>query len=497
MQKRQVINNVIYSIMQFIVVGIVLLILYKFLIKYLGVERFGIWSLVLSTTSIAGIANLGFSASVVKFVAQYTARKDVDKVVSVIETSVISIALLVGFVLLICYPLAIRILRIIIASSQVAEAIDILPYALLSLWISVIASVFQAGLDGHQRMDLSSLIVIFKAVSYLILCMIFVPVHGLMGVAYAHVIQACILMILSWWMLKRKMPMLPAIPFRWSNDLFREMVGYGLNIQLISVSQMLYDPITKGLLAKVGGLGFVGYYEMASRMIIQLRGLLVSACQVLVPTIADMKEINPDFINKIYKEAYCLILFIAIPYYSAIIALAPVISRIWIGHYESSFVTFSVVLSIGWFVNTLVAPSYFADLGIGNLMWITRGHIIIAISNIVLGSLFGYVFGGIGVVVAWAASLIAGSLTILLSFHRRNSIPILETFPREYFLITLSSVAGFIISFFAYRKLSTDLGLFSITGLVILTIIFLSAWPIWVHPMRKRLMDIRTIYFSG
>ena len=82
------------------------------------------------------------------------------------------------------------------------------------------------------------------------------------------------------------------------------MMGYGLNIQMISVSQMLYDPITKGLLVKFGGLDLAGYYEMANRMVIQLRGLIVSAVQVLVPTIADLKEKNPDSIHKVYKEAW-------------------------------------------------------------------------------------------------------------------------------------------------------------------------------------------------
>ena len=485
------------SITQFFLGGIVLFILYKFLLKGLGAELFGVWSLVLSATTFANIANLGFSGSVIKYVAQSLANNDIKKVVGIIETSVVSIGVSVGLVLLISYPVAKWLLRIIIPTPHISEALNILPYAMLSLWVSVLAGVFQAGLDGHQRIDISSAITVFRMVSYLILCLILVPSLGLMGLAYAHVIQACMLTIISWGMLKRHIPTLPAIPYRWSKKLFREMMGYALNIQIITVSQMLYDPITKGLLVKFGGLDLAGYYEMANRMVIQLRGLIVAAVQVLVPTIADLKEKNPDSIHKVYKEAYGLVLFIALPYFSAIIAMTPVISRMWIGHYESSFVAFSILLSIGWFVNTLVTPAYFTDLGIGKLTWNTRGHLIMAVSNVMFGLLLGYISGGRGVVVAWMLSLIAGSITILLPFYRRNKIPFSDMFPKDYLFVGLSSLVGFSVSLLAYRNLSNNLSLMSITGVVIVTTIIFPAFPLWQHPMRKRLMDMRLSRLAG
>ena len=497
MQKKQIKKNIILSVTQFLFVGIILFILYKFLLNKLGAELFGVWSLVLSATTFANIANMGFSGSVIKYVSQSLANNDVEKVIDIIETSAISIGVSVGLVLLISYPLAKWFLRIIIPNSHISEALKILPYAMLSLWISVIAGVFQAGLDGHQRIDISSAITIFRMVSYLILCLIFVPAWGLMGLACAHVIQACILTIVSWGMLKRQIPTLPPVPYRWSSDLFHEMMGYGLNIQMITICQMLYDPITKGLLVKFGGLDLAGYYEMANRMVIQLRGLIVAAVQVLVPTIANLKEKNPESIHKVYKEAYGLVLFIALPYFSAIIAMAPVISRMWIGYYESSFVAFSILLSFGWFVNTLVTPAYFTDFGIGNLTWNTRGHLIMAVSNVMFGLLLGYISGGRGVVIAWMLSLVVGSITILLSFHQRNKIPFSDIFPKDYLFVGLSSLAGFSVSLWAYRNLSNNLSLMSVTGVVLLTAIIVPAFPLWQHPMRKRLMDMRLSRLAG
>ncbi|HSW36364.1 MAG TPA: hypothetical protein VLH18_07155, partial [Candidatus Limnocylindrales bacterium] len=66
MQKRQVLINAIMSVVQVVAIGVILFILYRFLLDTIGIDKLGVWSIVLATTSVATIANLGLSASVVK-----------------------------------------------------------------------------------------------------------------------------------------------------------------------------------------------------------------------------------------------------------------------------------------------------------------------------------------------------------------------------------------------------------------------------------------------
>ncbi|MCI0564878.1 MAG: oligosaccharide flippase family protein, partial [Nitrososphaera sp.] len=347
-EKRQVLRNAASSVIQVLTISAVLFILYGFLLHTIGVERLGVWSVVLAGASIASIANLGFSASVVKFVAKYAARRQEQTVVDVIQTAAISLSILVGLLLTVVYPFAGWLLTVVVPSEGVTEALVILPYGLISVWIMIIASVFQAGLDGRQRIDLRSMLLIAGAIFHLILCFVLVPAYGLVGLAYAQVAQAAALLIATWLMLRRVIGELPVVPYRWNPSLFREMVGYGLNLQAVSISQLLYDPITKSLLTKFGGLAVTGFYELASRMILQLRALLVSANQVLVPTIADLQERDPQIIQTVYKESYMLLFYISVPLFSIIIALTPVISQLWIGEYENTFVIFSILLALGW-----------------------------------------------------------------------------------------------------------------------------------------------------
>ena len=103
-QKRRVFINATMSIVQIILVSGVFFFLYRFLLKTIGVEQLGIWSLVLATTSITQVVNFGLSGSVVKFVAKYAARGEDRNISAVIQTAAISLGLITGFLLLAGFP---------------------------------------------------------------------------------------------------------------------------------------------------------------------------------------------------------------------------------------------------------------------------------------------------------------------------------------------------------------------------------------------------------
>ena len=488
MKKKQIFINAIMSVLQVVLLGAILFILYRFLYRTIGVEQVGIWSVVFATTSMASVANLGLSASVVKFVAKYLARGEEGAVVRVIETSVVSIGVLFGLALWIVYPFLSWVLGFIVPVSSVVQAIGILPYALFSLWITVMASVFQAGLDGCQRIDFRSMVVVVSGCVYLAACLFLVPTYKLMGLAYAQVFQSCVLLIGSWLILKVQVRLLPLFPYRWDKKMFLEMARYGINFQVISICQMLYDPITKVLLTRFGGLGMTGFYEMASRMVVQVRALIVTANQVLVPAIADLYEKEPTAVRKIYEISCRLNLYIAVPIFSLIFILTPVASQILTGHYEATFVLFSILLGGGWFMNTLTVPAYFVVLGTGELQWNAWGHVLIAVLNLGLGMLLGFFYGGIGVVVAWVIALILGSLVNPLMYHNKYKISFVPLLLKAGFgmrFLWMICLSAALILFYEQRDILSPLAM---SVYLALTLCFSVMIPLWVHPMRAYLM---------
>jgi O-antigen/teichoic acid export membrane protein len=488
MKKKQILLNALTTFAQVVGSAGALFFLYRLLIRECGIERLGIWSLVLATTSVAMLASQGLSTSIVKHVAKYAARENAEDVSTLIQTALISMGLALAVVCVGLYPAAQWFLRFILPRPSFAEASAILPFALVSLWINVVAGILQAGLAGHELITLCNYVELSGVWSYLFLAWVLIRRFGLLGLAYSQTVVAVAVLLVSWILLRRRIPQLPFIPRRWDGKLFCEMAAYGFQFQFITASQAIREPVTKALLVKFGGLAMTGIYDLASRWVVTFRELIVQANQVLVPTISSLHEREPESIPVVYRESYRLIFFLAIPTFTFLIVASPIVSLLWIGHYERIFVYFVALLAAGWLVNVLCNPSYVVRLGTGELRWVATGCGATAILNAVLGAIAGRYWGGTAVVAASMFSLVAGYLIVTGSYHIENRVPFGQLLPKESAGIVLTSLAGPLVilphlwPLPVYSLLTAHMTAGAVAG-----IIAMMGIAMWIHPMRKRL----------
>jgi O-antigen/teichoic acid export membrane protein len=489
MRQHQLFFNALTTSIQVIASAAILFLLYRFLIRTLGMERLGIWSLVLATTSVVALAHQGFSASIIKFVAKYAARESFDEVSLLIQTAVISVGLAVALIAAGLYPVARWALALIIPRAHFAEACAILPFALVSLWCNIMQGILEAGLAGHQWITVCNYLELGGSLSYLLLAFVFVPGHGLAGLAFAQALQASVFVVLTWALLRRKLPQLPLLPSRWSRNLFREIAPYGFHFQFITASQSLREPVAKALIAKFGGLAMTGFYDLASRWVVTFREIIVQANEVLVPAVSHIQERDSESLPLVYRESYRAVFFLGVPTFAGVIVLSPLVSRVWIGRYEPDFVEFVAILAVAWLVNVLSNPAYVLDLGTGALRWVTIGCVTTAVLNASLGFLAGYYFGGVAVVAASAFSLACGYVLVLSAYHLANRVPFGVLFPvesRELFISSSICAAIFLpllTSLCALTGFSLQLAVAVASVPIALLLI-----PIWRHPLRKRLL---------
>lgn len=347
-----------------------------------------------------------------------------------------------------------------------------------------------AGLAGHELITHRNYVVLAGSGLYLVLAFLLVPRYSLLGLAYAQTVQTGACFLATWILLRRTIPELPFVPHRWDRRLFREMCGYGLHFQFITASQAAREPVTKALLAKFGGLAMTGLYDMASRWVFTFRELIVQANLVLVPTISGLRERDPEAIPAVYRASYRLVFFLGVPAFAFLLAVSPIVSHIWLGRCEPVFVFFVALLAAGWLVNILSNPAYVVDLGTGALRWVSVGCACTAILNPVLGYFAGKYFGGVAVVAVSAFSLILGYAIVLAAYHLENGVPFRELAPRDCGGIVIASVAGLVIflPYFSQTGIRSLVSVRTATGLLgaFLMMIIL---PMWVHPMRKRLLS--------
>ena len=487
MSGSRLTRNAIMAVAQVIVSGGVYFLLYRYLLRTIGSGQVGIWVIVFATASVSRVSEMGFTESAVKYTAKYIARGEISKASEVIQTTVITIGVFLACVLVGGYPLIAWLMGKIIPAAHITSALSILPYALVSVWIGTVGGIFLSGLDGCQRIDLRVFISMLASVFFLVLTWILVPEHGLIGLAWAQTGQGVLILLGSWVLLRRELPSLPLLFFKWRYSLFREMPHYGFNFQIIAIFGMLIDPTTKALMAKFGGLTSVAYYAMANRMVTQFRSLLVSANQVLVPQVANLHENAPEEIRKFYLDSYRVVFFFALPLFAGVTAVAPLASELWIGHYEQSFVIYATLISAAYWLNTLTGPAYFVNLGTGLLRWNTWSFVVMAPLNLALGYFLGVAFGGGGVAVGYVLALLIASSLVILGYHRDHHIPLAELLPSESKQLSIACCIGLMVSLSAFYFLEVPAGSLAKAGLSLIIFIIMIAPAFWMHPLRKKI----------
>lgn len=447
-EKKRLLPNAAFAVLQVIVASVTLFLLYRFLIASQGIEALGVWSLVVGATSLASVSNLGLAGGTVRFVSKYRAHNDDQSAAQAVETSTLSIAILMGAVALMLWPASEWLLKLVVPDKWLGVAHDLVPYTLAGLWLNSIGGAIYSGLDGCHRADRRSLATIVTQPLLLILALWLVPNYGLKGLAGAQILQYLVWLALGWLILRKELPTLSRIPRRWSKSLFLEMWRYGLSFQAISILLLFTEPLAKGLLSHYGSLSAVGLFEMANRLVSQVRSLLVSANQVIIPYYSKVGETSRESVKTIYEKHLHAIILLSCLIFSALVGFLPMIAVLWIGRLEWQFLVFSLMLAVGAFASLLAVPAYSANLGLGRLSHNLFSHAVIAVTVAIFGVVGGIFGGALGSAAAMPLSFILSTVTLLVAFHRAESISVRVVFSATHVKAILIgaviAVAGYV-----------------------------------------------------
>lgn len=457
LSSKKLTINALSAVLQVVFTALLYFFLYKYLLSSIGVKQLGVWSLILSFSSIANLANLGMTSGLVKFVAEYILEDDKSKLGKLIFTSILSMGILFGVLSLIIFSGAQFFLGYVIDKEFLSVALEILPYSLASLSINAIGGVFTSVLEGHQKNYIRNFIYIASGVIMFGGTVLLTPLYHLEGVAIAQLIQSVFIFMAALVFTIRINPDNKVKYWKWSSQSFKELFNYGYKFQLVSVSQLLYEPATKLLLSKYGGLVLLGHYEMATKAVNQFRALLTNANQVVVPVVAEKAKLGgSSFLSEFYIRMNRILLLFNLPLSTILILATPFISLLWLGSFNYDFIFSMLALTASSFVNIMCGPAYFSSMGEGKLNVLVIVHVGMAIVNIVLGMILGHYAGGYGIILAWAISISAGSVVVIINYNRTLNIGLLDVFHKEEIKLFLISLVIIFVNVVSYQLIAPE-----------------------------------------
>jgi O-antigen/teichoic acid export membrane protein len=417
------------------------------------------------------------------------AKDDVDTTSRLIQSVFLATLMMIVVGAAIICPVFYFAASFLLPEEGRTAAITLLPFTLASMCVLSLSTVFSASLEGLQKGYLKNQIIVGTTVVYLTLAVLLVSWNGLIGLAWAHLTQSILIGVFCLIRLKAELP-IPFIPRRFEKNLLRETWKYGMGLQLISVCVLLLDPITKGLLIRIGGLHTLGIYEVANRMVAQVRNLISSAIQVIVPAISLRSEVRAEAADKLYSSANRIVFYVSVPTFAVLVIMAPFVSKVWLGESQPKFVTFTILLSVGWLINVLAAPSYFGFLGKGLIRWNLLGHVLMVILNAIGGILFGLTAGETGVVFGWVIALSVGSLVSVISYDRQKGGVLAGLLPLENLLVLAASIVSILVVFAINPLTGGEQFLILKTTLSLTIFIALISAPLWIHSGRRQLQNL-------
>jgi O-antigen/teichoic acid export membrane protein len=487
MSRQRVARNAAFSVAQVLLSATALILTYRILLQSLRIEEIGLWSLIVGSAAVARLSEMGLGAGVLRFVAGDYGRGRLDLAARTVGMACIGAAALVGVLALIVQPLLLHYLLLGTPGPLHVAARALLPAALGSVVLTTIAGVFLNAIDGCQRMDIRARLQVGSSLVQLGMTALLLPRLGLAGLGWVQLAQAGMLLIGSAICLMMLMRQPLGAYFGFERQRLKALFLYGGGLQISGIAQLLFEPLIKVFLTGYSGLALTGYYDMANRIVLQFRSVIVAAYMAVVPHVAARgSELSVDQSRAIYRESCGLLLYVLLPYFACIAAGMPLALILWKGQFDALFLDVAILQLGAWWLNCLALPAYLLNVGLGRLRWNILSHVAVGIITVTLGLLLGKLLGGWGVLASGAIALAIGSLVVPIAFHREFKQPLLEllswrNLPPLVLLVTAMAAATAIAELGSFPGWTILIALPAGVGLAGLALM-------WSDPLRKQLL---------
>jgi O-antigen/teichoic acid export membrane protein len=386
-----------------------------------GGDFIGLWALVSGLLMFARLADTGASLSVARLAVIGRAQNATGLgpylwsglTVATIPTLLLStiIVLLASLVLS--------------AEGSEASRISLLPQLLAAAWFYAIgnsaAGILSGCIDGAGRMTWRYSGGVTANVVLIGLAVWLLPALGEAGFLLAHIAYIAVQIAIYALLLLATRADLSTTRTAYVTAT-RDSAGFLSKSIFMGAARTGFEPVSKMLIGQFGGLTAVALFDLAVRVSNQLRQLGNAPLQPLAVLTARSSAALQDDHKPIIERWMIICIFGGLTMALFQIVSAPILSWIIIGHIDGSFIFMSNILAVAFFVNFSGTVAFYVVTSSGQLGGLLRMHAIMTVINISLGFVLGSIWGTMGVVFAWGATLAVSGPAALFIYLAENPL---------------------------------------------------------------------------
>jgi O-antigen/teichoic acid export membrane protein len=315
-------KNSFFNIAGYVIPGILSIPILGYMARELGIEEFGLFTIILALVGYASIFDVGITRSVIREIAIF--KNNEEEVLKIISTSALLVLIL---------GVAAGVL-IIVFSSIISELLKVSSYAVenfqyslmllsLSIPLFLLTQIWCSLLEGREEFLKLN---IFKTISSTLVVLL--PAIGLMldssllSAVIGLLISRVISIILVLWFCKEYI-----VKLKFHKDTFKRLINFGGWIAVSNIISPIMSYFDRFILANKVGSNVVGFYTGPSEAISRI-GIFPSAiARTIFPMLSDKEADN----KQIKKISYLLVFLSIVPFGIIAAYFAENILDLWLG----------------------------------------------------------------------------------------------------------------------------------------------------------------------
>jgi O-antigen/teichoic acid export membrane protein len=399
---RKLTAGSVLRVIALVATGIVSISLMPFIVRTLGDETYGLWSLVATVAGYYGLLDLGLSSAVSRHMASSLGDGNQEQCNRVFNTalglfSLIGMGLVfLGIVTAVIAPLFFQNKSDSIVFTKVMLILT------FNLALSFPIRVYIGALESHLRFDITATLALLSlglrtglVVSTLLLG------FGIVGVAWATFLSGVPSAFLYTYFLHRELPFLRPSRKYWRRDTARLLLSYGVFSAITAVADTVRFEIDAVVVAVYLGLAAVTHYRIATTLVQSFTGVMLALVGVFSAVFSRLEGAGDyDGIKNIFffatKLSMCVSSFVGF----GLIFWGKAFIKCWVGEEYLDAYPCLAILAVGFTISHWQASSVRLFYGLSRhkiyalFTWAEAiGNLVLSLSLVRKYGMFGVAFG--------------------------------------------------------------------------------------------------------
>jgi O-antigen/teichoic acid export membrane protein len=392
-----------------------------FVLAHVTLEAYGLWSTAFIVVSYVGLSTMGISSVYIKFVAEYSARREFHKANQLLSTGLcltVPFCLAVFGVFYLLWPRMVGWLHI--APALQGDAREVVLSVVAIFLASLSLGAFHDAVVGAQQTAQVQMRWVVCYVIETILIFILVGMgRGIRGLSEAFLARTAIDLALCLIMAVRLLPWLRISPKLVTRDSFKTLFAFGGIVQIQGLLSVALNSIERAIAAPLVGLEATGLLDIGKKLPAMAGSVPLAFASSFTPAASYLhgglqgSSQQRDAVRKLYLKG-ARYMNLASAYFCGLLVAAPgPIIGVWVGKHYPGAAYLIVIFSLSTQIHLMTGPGTSILKGIGRpkeefhyaLPNVLALLITVPLSRFILGQ---WTVLGIGTAVA-SATVIAAS----------------------------------------------------------------------------------------